>query len=183
MDAAQYYHQFLKGDDGALAQIVCMFKDGLILYLNSYVNDLLVAEELTEDPFVKLVVKRPRYFGKASFKTWLYTIGRNVALDYLRREKNRNLSIEETPELCDNEKCLEENYICQEERILLHRAVRKLKPEYQQILWLIYFENFSCKEVARILGKTAHNVETTVYRARNALKTKLVEEGFVYEKL
>lgn len=183
MDASQYYHQFLNGDDSALTQIVCMFKDGLILYLNSYVNDLLVAEELTEDTFVKLVVKRPRYFGKASFKTWLYTIGRNVALDYLRREKNRNLSIEEAPEICDDEKCLEQNYIRQEDRILLHRAARKLKPEYQQILWLIYFENFSCKEAARILGKTTHNVETTVYRARNALKTKLIEEGYVYEKL
>lgn len=183
MDSTQYYQRYLSGDDSALAQIICAFKDGLILYLNSYVKDITVAEELTEETFVKLVLKRPKFSGNASFKTWLYTIGRNVALDYLRRSKKSEVSFEDCPEICDEEKDLERSYIQQEERILVHRAVRKLKREYQQILWLIYFEGFSHKEAARILGKTTHNVETTASRARQALKIKLLEEGYVYEKL
>ena len=183
MDGAQYYKNFLRGDNDALAQIICMFKDGLILYLNGYVKDISVAEELTEETFVKLVLKRPKFSGHATFKTWLYTIARNVAVDYLRRNKKREISVEECPELCDEEKNLEASYIRLEDRILLHRAVRKLKPEYSRILWLVYFENFSHKEVARILGKTTHNVEATVSRARQALKIKLLEEGYVYEKL
>ena len=182
MIGARYYQNFLNGDDSGLAQIVHIFKDGLILYLNGYVKDILIAEELTEETFVKLALKKPRFSGNAAFKTWLYTVARNVALDYLRRHKHQNISVDECPELCDEEKSLEESYIREEDRIMLHRAARKLKREYCQILWLIYFEGFSCKEVGKILGKTTHNVETTASRARQALKIKLLEEGYVYEK-
>lgn len=183
MDSAQYYQDYLDGDNNGLAKIICIFKDGLILYLNSYVKDIYVAEELTEETFVKLVLKKPRFSGHASFKTWLYAVGRNVALDYLRKHRKSVVSIDECAELCDEEKHLEQNHIRQEGRILLYRAIKKLKQEYRQILWLVYFEEFTYKEVARILGKTTHNVETTVSRARQALKTKLLEEGYVYEKL
>ena len=183
MDSVQYYQQFLNGEDNALAQIVYTFKDGLILYLNSYVDNISVAEELTEETFVKLVLRKPKFSGHASFKTWLYAIGRNVALDYLRRNKKHEISIEDCAEISDDEKNLEASYIREEDRISVHRAMRRLRREYQQILWLIYFENFSNKEAARILGKTTHNVETMVCRARQALKNKLLEEGYVYEKL
>ena len=176
MNSIQYYQQFINGDDNALTQIVCTFKDGLILYLNSYVGDILIAEELTEETFVKLVLKKPKFSGHASFKTWLYTIGRNVALDYLRSNRKREISIEACSEVSDDEKGLEAGYIREEDRIAVHRAMRKLKREYQQVLWLIYFENFSNKEAARILGKTTHNVETMVCRARQALKSKLLED-------
>lgn len=183
MDGAYYYQKYLDGDDSALAQIIRLYKDGLILYLNGYTRDILLAQELTEETFVKLVLKRPRFFGHAFFKTWLYTVGRNIALDHMRRSKGREVSLEECPEALDEEQDLERSYIQQEDRILVHRAMRKLKQEYQQILWLLYFENFTHKEAARILKKTTHNVETTAYRARKALKTKLLEEGYVYEKL
>lgn len=183
MDGKDYYQKFLVGDESALAEIIRLYKDGLMLYLNGYVNDLSVAEELTEETFVKLVLKRPRFIGNASFKTWLYTVGRNVTLDHLRRFKGKEVSIEDCPEISDDEQELERSFIRQEERITVHRALRQLKPEYRQLLWLLYFENFSQKEAAKILKKTTHNVETMAYRARRALKTKLLEEGFVYEKL
>lgn len=183
MDISKYYKMFLNGDNNGLAQIISTFKDGLILYLNTYVRNIAVAEELTEETFVKLVLKKPRFSGDASFKTWLYSIGRNIALDYLRKSKKREISLDSYPEILDDEKNLEQNYIQFESRILVHRAMRKLKAEYQQVLWLIYFEKFTCKETARILGKTPHNVETMAYRARNALKIKLIEEGYIYEEL
>lgn len=55
-----------------------------ILYLNGFVNNIFTAEELTEETFFKLITKKPRFTAKYSFKTWLYTIGRNVAIDYIR---------------------------------------------------------------------------------------------------
>lgn len=58
-----------------------------------------------------------------------------------------------------------------------------LKPEYRQILWLIYFEEFSSKEASVVMKKSVHNIETLVYRARKSLKTQLEMEGFVYEEL
>lgn len=183
MDGAQYYQEYLGGDNAALAQIIRLYKDGLMLYLNGYVKDITLAEELTEETFVKLVIKRPRFSGNAIFKTWLYTVGRNVVLDYLRRHKPREVSLEDCPEAFNEEQDLERTYIRQEDRILVHRAMKKLKQEYRQVLWLLYFEEFTNKEVARILRKTTHNVEVMAYRARQALKTKLLEEGYVYEKL
>lgn len=183
MDGTKYYQDYLNGDDTALAQIIRLYKDGLILYLNGYVKNIVTAEDLTEETFVKLVIRRPRFLGHGSFKTWLYTVGRNIALDYLRVRKPREVSLDECPEAFDEEQDLEQTYIRQEDRILLHRAMKKMKQEYRDVLWLIYFEGFTHKEVARILRKTTHNVETMAYRARQALKTKLLEEGFIYEKL
>lgn len=183
MEAAQYYKEYLAGDDDALAQIIRLYKDGLIFYLNGYVRDITVAEELTQETFVKLVIKRPKFSGNASFKTWLYTVGRNVALDHMRRSKGTEVSIEDCPEAFDEEQELERIYLRQEDQILVHRSMGKLKQEYRQVLWLLYFENFTNKEAARILRKTTHNVEVLAYRARKALKTKLLEEGYVYEEL
>lgn len=79
------YQRFLKGDESGLAEIIHTYKDGLILYLNGYVNDFSTAEELTEETFVKLILKRPHFSRRSAFKTWLYAIGRNTALDHLRR--------------------------------------------------------------------------------------------------
>ena len=83
-NGASSYRRFLDGDDTALAEIVRDYRDGLILYLNGIVNNISVAEELMEETLFKLITKKPRFNAKHSFKTWLYTIGRNVAIDYLR---------------------------------------------------------------------------------------------------
>lgn len=61
--------------------------------------------------------------------------------------------------------------------------MKKIKPEYQQVLWLIYFEEFNHKEVAKIMSKTVHGIDTLVYRARKSLRSELEKEGFTYEKL
>ena len=176
------YQRFLAGDESGLAQIICAYKDGLILYLNGYVHDISLAEELTEETFVKLVLKRPRFSGDSAFKTWLYTIARHVAIDYLRRKK-QNVSTEDCKELVDEQADLERTFLQQEQKLQLYEAIEQLKPEYRQVLWLYYFADFSHKEIARILGKSTHNVEMLASRARQALKTILNKEGFVYEAL
>lgn len=73
---ADSYRRFLDGDDEGLAEIVREYKDGLILYLNCYVNNLYIAEELTEDTFFRLITRKPKFSGKSTFKSWLYAIGR-----------------------------------------------------------------------------------------------------------
>ena len=177
------YQDFFAGNQEALTDIIRDYRDGLLLYLNGIVQNITIAEELTEDVFVKLVMKRPRFSADSSFKTWLYAIGRNLAISYLRRQKHIHIPLENCPELTDDEKNLERQYIQKEQKMILHNAMKALKPEYRQVLWLIYFEGFSQKETARIMGKTVHNVETLAYRARQALKAKLLEEGFEYEIL
>lgn len=177
------YQSFLAGNPNGLSNIIRDHKDGLLLYVNSFVGNLAISEELTEEVFVKLVLKRPRFRSESSFKTWLYAIGRNMALTYLRRNRYTQIPLEHCPELPDDTTYLEQGYIYKEELQLLHNAMQKLKTQYRQVLWLVYFEGFSHKEIARIMGKTVHNVDTLVYRARQTLKTKLLEEGFVHEEL
>ena len=176
------YQRFLDGDDSALAEIIAAYKDGMMLYLNSIVGDLVTAEELTEETFVKLVLKKPVFYRTAAFKTWLYTIARNVAMDYLRRNKGQNVPLEDCPEVADEVE-LERSYIHQENKRMLHDCMKQLKPEYRQVLWLQYFEGFSCQQIGRIMKKTTHGVETLAYRARLALKNILIKEGFDYEGL
>lgn len=184
-NGASSYRRFREeGDESGLVEIIKDYKDGLILYLNSFVGNIHTAEELAEDTFVLLGIKKPKDKRKGSFKTWLYTIGRNVAIDYLRRNsKHANISIDDCPELVNEEQNLELVYIKEERKITVHRALGKLKSEYRQILWLIYFEDFSIKQAAAVMKKSVHSIETLVYRARKSLKSQLKLEGFVYEEL
>ena len=180
MDQGQQdYRLFLDGDEGALVRLIDTYKEGLMLYLNGIVSDWAAAEELTEDTFLKLVLKKPRFSAKSGFKTWLYTIGRNLALDYLRRRKNAPME-ELTDYLADGTD-LEREYIQRHHLQSVHDAMKKLKPEYRQVLWLIYFEGFRCADAAKIMKKSTHNIEVLVSRARSALKNKLMKEGFEYE--
>lgn len=182
-NGASSYCRFLNGDDSGVVDIIRDYKDGLTLYLNGFVGNIHTAEELTEDTFVKLVTKKPVYRGKSTFKTWLYAIGRNVAMDHLRHNARAPLSIEACGELTDDEESLERSYIREERKILVHQALRQLNPAYRQILWLVYFENFSHKQAAVVMKKSVHTIDTLVYRARRALKAELDKEGFVYEDL
>ena len=177
------YRRFLDGDDNGFIDIIKDYKDGLILYINNFTQNIFTAEDLAEDTFVKIVTKKPRFSGKSSFRTWLYAIGRNVTMDYLRRHKAQEVSFDELPEIREAEKSLEAQYIKQEDKIALHQAMEKLNPQYKQVLWLVYFENFSNAEVAVVMRKPIRNVETLLYRAKQSLKTELNKEGFVYEKL
>lgn len=177
------YRRFLSGDKEGLVEIIRIYKDGLILYINSIVKNLHTAEELTEDTFVKLYVKKPKYSGKSTFKTWLYAIGRHTAADYVRKHsKLHETPTDEVYELSDMEN-IERNYIKSEERIALHKSIQRLKPEYGQILSLIFIENFNNAEAAEIIGKSVKQTSELLYRAKIALKKELEKEGFVYEGL
>lgn len=184
-NGASSYRRFRDdGDESGLEEIIREYRDGLIFYLNSIVGNIHIAEELAEDTFVLLGVKKPKDKGKGSFKTWLYTIGRNIALnDLKRRARTTQISVDDCPELVSEEDHLEKAYIREEQKIIVHRTLHKLKPEYRQILWLIYFEEFSNKEAAAVMKKSVHNIETLVYRARKSLRSQLEMEGFIYEKL
>ena len=179
-NGASSYRRFREGgDENGLVEIIRDYKDGLILYLTSIVGDVHAAEDLTEDTFVLIGTKKPKDKGKCSFKTWLYTIGRNIAIDYLRKMNKRKESpIEEIADQADEYSDLDAAYIHEEQKLTINKALRKLKTEYQQILWLEYFEQLSMKECAKIMKKSVHGTEMLASRARKALKAQLEQEGF-----
>ena len=183
-NGASSYRRFLEGDDKGLADIVIDYRDGLILYLNGIVNNISVAEELMEETLYKIITKKPRFNAKYSFKTWLYTIGRNLALDYLRHNSKRTAaSLDDFENYVQDEYDLEKIYIIEERKITVHRALKKLHPEYRQILWLIYFDGLSNTEASIVMRKNTRQIKNLVYRAKSALKSELNKEGFVYEEL
>ncbi|MBQ6601830.1 MAG: RNA polymerase sigma factor [Eubacterium sp.] len=182
-NGASSYRRFLDGDDKGIAEIVGDFKDGLILYLNSFVNNLYVAEELAEDTFFRLLVKKPRFAGRSSFKSWLYSIGRNVAVDHIRHNsKSSYIPIEDMEAYLADESELERSYIKEERRIMVHKALNKLPSDYRQIIWLVYFEELSHEESAVAMKKSSRQIRNLLYRAKQALKSELEKEGFVYEE-
>ena len=181
---ANSYRRFLSGDNDALVVIIRDYKDGLTFFLNGFVNDLNLAEELMEDTFVRLYTKKPRFSGKSSFKTWLYGIGRNIAREHLQRERKRKtMSLEDYTELSDDTYEPESSYFRKQKYRDLYRAMRKLKPEYHQVLWLYFFEGLRDKEIAEIMHKSPNNVNVLLYRAKKALKTQLEKEGYFNENI
>ena len=182
-NGASSYRRFLEGDDQGLYEIICAYERGLLLYLNSMVRNLRVAEELAEDTSATLAVRKPRFHGRSTFKTWLFAIGRNLAVSYLRREARRqHVPIEEQTDLQD-ETDLEREYIRTEQKIAVHRALRRLSPEYQQVLYLSYFEEFDNAQTAKIMHKTRRQIENLLYNARKRLRSELERDGFTYENL
>ena len=183
-NGASSYRRFLEGDDDGIVEIIKDHKDGLMFYLNSFVQNIHLAEDLTEDTFVKLIARRPRYSGKSTFKTWLYAIGRNVALDFLRKNaKLPTVSAEEAMTLIADEADVARQYLCSERKLQVHKALKQLNDEYRQVLVLLYFEDFQNEQVASIMGKSKKQIENLVYRAKLSLKSELEKEGFVYEDL
>ncbi|MCR4758699.1 MAG: RNA polymerase subunit sigma-24, partial [Oscillospiraceae bacterium] len=78
---------------------------------------------------------------------------------------------------------IEKQYLKEEQRIELHRAMKRLKTEYAQVLYLMYFEDFDTAEIAGIMKKSKKQIGDLLYRAKKALKSELEKEGFVYEEL
>ena len=178
-NGASSYRRFLDGDESGLCALIEEYRDGLILYLTAVTGDVYMAEEAAEDAFVKLWLKKPKDRGTASFKTYLYAIGRNAARDRLRRRAASKEVPAETPDALEEaEESLEALYLREEQKRILHRALRRLKPEYRQVLWLVYFEDFSHKAAAKVMRRSPHGIDTLVWRAKQALKSELDKENF-----
>jgi RNA polymerase sigma-70 factor (ECF subfamily) len=176
------YDRFLGGDIDAFAEIVSRTRMGLSYYIFTFVRDPDLAEELTEDVFVKLYLRRPANGKKGSFKTWLYTIGRNAALDELRRQKKKNrIPLEEASGLSSGENLPEARYLAEETKRTLHQALGRIPPAYAEALRLAYFEGFTEKEISHIMKRSMKSTYDLLYRAKKALKEQLIKEGFTYE--
>jgi RNA polymerase sigma-70 factor (ECF subfamily) len=186
-NGASSYRRFLDGDDSGLVEIIRDYKDGLILYLNSIIPNGIVAEELCEDTFVRLAVKKPRFSGRSTFKTFLYAIGRRVAADHLRKSRGKaTVSLETLAEEgfdLPAEEDVVSAYLRDETHRAVHRALGRLTDSHREVLWLVYFEDLSVKEAAEVLGKSPHAAESLIHRARLSMKAELEKEGISHEDI
>ena len=176
------YRRYLAGDDEGLHEIIREYRAGLILYLNSFVQNIHTAEDLTEDTFAELAIRCPKFSGKSTFKTWLYAIGRHITAKHLRTHARLSIVPLESQEYLADEESIEGNYIKSEQKRAVHKALHRLKPDYRQVLYLSYFEGFSNAETAVIMQKSTRQIESLLYNAKKALRTQLESSGFEYEE-
>ncbi len=179
-NGAGSYRRFLDGDDEGLRCLIEEYRLPLQMFLNSVTNNPLLAEDATVETFTKLAIKKPAYNGRASFKTWLFRIGRSAAVDTMRRNKNQPAAVEESDGF-PAVPSAEEIYFSGERSRALAASMQKLSPDYYSVLWLKYFENMQVRQIASVMRKSEGAVRVLLTRARQALKTQLKKDGFDYE--
>lgn len=177
----QAYMRFLYGDEYGLEQVIELYKDSLIFFLMQYVKSAEVAEELTEDTFVTLAVKKPTFTENAKFKTWLFTIARNKAKNFLRSAAFRKCVPLEEAETVQALDCPEQLLLRQERYRALYSAIDSLPKNQREMVYLVYFEDMSVAQAAAVIRKTQRQGINILFRARQKLKSILQEEGFEYE--
>lgn len=136
------------------------------------------AEELALVAFAELAVDK-KFEARALLKTYLFGIGRRLAL---RRVKNRgythHIPIEDVISiLCGDDGEPETHLQNSERRERLRAAIETLKPEYREILHLLYFENMTYLEAGITMKKSKTQITNLAHRAKASLKKKLVGEG------
>lgn len=182
-NGASSYRHFLNGDENAFSEILDMYRDNLIFFINRTVNNLSVAEELAADAFAELLVHPKRYDFSVSLKTYIFTIGHNKMVSYIRRASRFTMvTYEEAPEKSLEYASFEENIIKEEQKKLLHEAMSELPNDYRMALHLIYFEDMSYAEAGKVMRKSVKQVTNLVYRAKNSLRLILEKGGFSYDE-
>lgn len=175
----ELYQEFLQGNKESFDKIALMYKNQIIYFIQKYVRDINTAEDLAQDVFVYLLIKKENYKFEYSLKTYLYTIAKSKALNYIKRERKIIELNESHVEDIDK---LEEEILRNERITNLNNTIKTLKPEYQNILYLIDIEGFSYKETAHILKKTDTNIKVLIHRARKALEKNVKKEAYKYER-
>ena len=171
------YRRFLDGDGDAFGEIVAIYKDNLIFFINRYVHNIAVAEELAQDVFVEILLHKRRYNFKASLKTYIFTIGRNLAVSYVRKCARKPECAYEFIENEQDAVSLEDEFLKEEEKRRLHEALGTIADDYSTALHLVYFEGMSNEQVGRVMKKNKKQVENILYRAKKALRKELEKEA------
>lgn len=174
----QLYKEFLLGNKNSFEEIVIRHKDAMIYFIQKYVKSVDIAEDLAQDVFVYMLVNKRSYKFEYSLKTYLYTIAKSKALNYLKREK-KIVQLDEVE--CEDLEQLEEKVFKKERENNLKQSIRKLKIEYQNAIYLADIEELSYKEIGYVLKKTETSVKVLIHRARKALEKIIKEEGYKYE--
>lgn len=175
---ASSYRRYLNGDEDAFQEIVKEYFDKLVFFIDRYINDYAAAEDIALDAFTQLVVNKHRYDFRVSLKTYLFMIGRSRALDYIKhRSKRQTVDLSEVQQTAADEPGLEELLLADERKRSLNRALVQLNDQMQLVVHLVYFEELSPEEAAKVLKKNRKQVYNLLYRAKTTLRTILGEEG------
>ncbi len=176
-NGASSYRRFLDGDKSAFDDILTEYRQALTLFINRYVHDLWVSEDIAIDVFTFLIVHPHHYNFKVQLKTYLFMLGRSRALDYLRRKKKIVFTALTEAEAIEAEDGPEDVLLDKERKKAVRKAISSLPKDMQEAVLLFYFEELSYEDIAKVMKKTRKQIDNILYRAKKMLREILGEEG------
>ncbi len=166
---------YMDGDDKAFDIIIEEMRCPLIHFINGYVNNIYTAEDICMDTFAVLLLNLDKYSFKCSLSTYLFSIARNKAVDYIRKHKSvRTVELKDYTFDADYRE-IEERYIRNEENRRLREALASLPEQYHTVLYLYYFEDMSIEEISEVMKKNKKQVYNLIFRAKEELKKRMTE--------
>lgn len=163
---------FLKlrsGDSDAFAFFYDKYVKSIYRFVYIKVGNRQVAEDLTQDIFLKIWQHLVDKKNVRSFQAFIFRIARNTVVDHYRSAK-QELPLDYMPESVE---MVEEMLLSTDKNIdanILLKEITKLKPEYQEVLILRYIEDMSMDDIAQVMDKDKNNIRVTIHRALAKLK-------------
>lgn len=158
-------------DDEAFEKTVVTHYDTLLKIAYQYTRSRAEAEDIVQDTFLKyLKIGDKRGFADDEHvKAWLIRAAINACKDYLKSaRRNRSVSLSEITETDDK--------AVNDGQTDVMDAIRSLDPKYRDVLYLHYYEGYSIRETAKILGRSENTVSSRIQRGRRKLKEVITDE-------
>jgi RNA polymerase sigma-70 factor (ECF subfamily) len=163
-------------DPDAFAQLYLMHYDNVFRYCVRRLFDRHSAEDITSTVFFKVMHNLGSFDGTAiDFRSWLLRIATNAVNDHLRDARRRTEAIGKVlkSSRAESDLAVDCDQELLERKIVLKQAVLSLKPKYQTVITLRFFENMKLTEIAACLGKKPSTVRSWLLRATAKLRKKL----------
>lgn len=130
-----------------------------------------LTEDICQEIFYKVFQRINEFKGEeASFKTWLYTVARNITISELRKKQNSEIMLDESFSRTMIGGSVETEILRNEQIKLVRKAIEKLPEKQRQAIILREYEDKNYKEIAELMDSTVSSIKSMLYRARNALK-------------
>ena len=164
-----------KGDQIAFTFLLDHYWNEVYGFMLKRTENETDAEDITIETFSKAFDKISTYNSEFQFNTWLIAIAKNVHIDLLRKKKS-NLFVEITEEqdrqaqnIADTTPSAEDELITEQNLSRLLQFIKELKPHYQEVIQLHYFQELSYQEIATKIDEPISNVKIKLLRAKKLL--------------
>ena len=179
----QLIKKFQNGDENAFTELVNRYKDKIINFIYRFTGDIDSSEDLTQETFLKVYIKKDSYREVAKFSTWLYTIAGNLAKTELRKIKRRKTYSVSDLSRDDNQFIIKdiesenyENHDNKEEQFL-QESIIELDQEFRTIIILREIQELSYESISKILKLPLGTVKSRINRGKIKLRNILTKRG------
>jgi RNA polymerase sigma-70 factor (ECF subfamily) len=154
----------------------------LLRYLERYVGDRSVAEDLSQETLLRMSDGLTSFHGRSTIKTWAFSIANRVAADYLRHpdRRMRLVDLDEVAEPIDPERAIDERMVIDEMNDCMRSVIDSLPDSYRAALILHDLEGLSAEQAAEICACSVATAKIRIHRARLRLKDALTQQCLFY---